>query len=317
MLSNLLIPIEQVKKGLNLTTDLRDQDVIQYVLSAQSHAEKFCQRNFNGLKTATEYHSGSNSKSLNLCNYPIESIESITLDNSGIFDAQQILSADNYYFESESGIVWRKSGTDFIATVTASLPVFLHQEQGNIGWPVGENNIKVVYKGGYIPETNVVSFAAPNAAHTIADDLSGFTQDDFTLFVKTQGVFSVAGSIVISGNDENGDAITETITPWPDDLTGGQDTFSFSTVKWSEITSVDSSGLTTATGATVSVTALTTPDDLRLAIQLIAMHFYKVDQKNQLNVRNRSIAGSTETVAPDEFPAQARSILMAYRGSLI
>lgn len=299
MSTKLFVPLEQVKKGLNLSLSetVRDHDIYQYILAAQTTAETYIKRSLDGEKSRTERYSGNNQRVLVLDNRPIRSITSFNIDNSHEFTSDTLLASGDYDIsDSESGLVSRVIDTSSTGTDGSH-------------WPKGDLNIKAIYKAGWIAEKTVVSSASPNATHTIADDLESYGQE-FSLFIHTSGTFSQTGSISITGEDENSDSFTETITPYSTDLTNGKNTTSFSLSKFTKITVVDSSALT---GGEVRITATSVPNDLRMALQFLAMHFYKVDQFNQINVSTRSAVGESETVDIDDYPDVVNKILDSYK----
>jgi len=296
--TKLFIPLEQVKKGLNLSLSetVRDHDVYHYILSAQQTAEGLMRREMDGERDRTEYYSGNAQRIIVLNQRPTRSITSINVDNTHVFDSDTLLDSDDYTLvDGESGFLSRKVDT-------------LNLTNDGDNWPRGTKNIKIVYKGGWIAEKTVVSSASP-ADHTIADALDSYNQT-FYLFIHTTGTFSSSGSITVTGEDENGDSYTETITPYSTDMEAGNSTLSFSLGKFTKITGVNSSNLS---GGNVRVTAVSTPHDLRLAIQLLAMHFYRIDQFNQLNLTTRSATGESETIDIEDYPDAAVKILDRYR----
>lgn len=296
--------MEQAKKGLNLSLSdtIKDHDVLEYIISAQAFFESYTRRKLDGELSQIEYFDGVGQRSQNLKNFPLRSITELAIDNGHDWASSSVVSSDDYWAEDEAGLLWLKGDIDALGS--------------SPGFPVGQNNCRVTYRGGWIAEKTIVALASPSASHTISDSLSSYGQD-FQVFVKTTGTFSAAGTISITGLDENGTSHTELVTPYATDLTSGKSTFSFTRAKFSSITSVDSSACTTSTNGKVALSAVSTPADVRLALSRLCAHWYRQDALNQINVRSRSMESASETYGPEEIPKNITEILDLYRSVII
>lgn len=295
---NLFLPLEQAKKGLNadLSENNKDHDIIEYILAAQDFFENYTLRKLDAEIEETEYKSGANNRSFPLRTFPVRSVTSLHIDNGHDFTADSLIDTDSYWAEEEAGILWIKGTFGF---------------GGSAGFPVGENNVKIVYKGGWIGVKEVVASASPSASHTVADGLSSYSQP-FYVFVGTTGDFSANAGVVITGTDENGNALSETVIP-NNACLDSTPTFSFAKAKFKTITTVNSSGLTDETNGEVYVKATSTPADLRLALSRLCAIWLREDEQNMVNVSSRSVESATETFDTDEIPPKILRIMDQYR----
>lgn len=296
-MSKIFVPFEQVKKFVNsdLNDAARDQDLKQHFIAATKWAETYTRRKFDGELLRTEYRSSNSQRRLTLSHYPLLSIDELNIDSSQAWASTTIVDAANYWTNDEVGELSLISSASF-------LPGFLGQ---------GDEDIRIKYYGGFIAEKTVVSPASKNPIHTIADNLLSY-ESSFDVFVKTSGHFTSAGTgIVVTGLDENGDAISETIIPYSNDTTLSKITFNFLSTRFTKITAVDSSELA-GTGL-VSVTGCSMPSDLRSAICILTAFLYKLDQQARIGVRSRSTQGQSETIAEDKMPPSAKILLDLYK----
>lgn len=271
-----------------------------HLLAAQSWAETYCRREFDGEKLRTQYFDGNRNRSLIAQHYPIRSVSELAIDNGQSWGTDSIVSSSDYWIDSERGEVSLNTDVSFNNTQG---PVFIK----------GEKNIRLKYYGGWIAEQTVVAAAVKGASHTIANDLLTYGQN-FAIFLKTSGAFSaVSTGVVITGLDVNGAAYSESVIPNVNDTgaTVAKPTISFATSPFSKITAVDSSALTGA--GTIAVTAVSMPNDLRAAIMYLAIYLYKLDNQSRIGVNTRSTQGQSETLAPDEMPFAAKLILNLYK----
>jgi hypothetical protein len=299
-MSKLFVPLEQVKKGLNvpLSDASKDQDISGFLLSAQNQAEKYCRREFDGQKLRTEYISGTHAHSLILKHYPIRSISEVNIDPSQIFSAATAIDSSAYWVNADRGE---------ISLITSNIPQLLFQ----VNWPEGQENIRIKYYGGWVSETTVVASAVKTSTHTIADNLLTYGQNFYAL-LKTTGQFTAGGAgVLITGLDENGTSITERIVPNITDATLSKSTLSYSMNLFSKITAVDSSALTGA--GSLSLTAVSMPADLRGAIVNMVGYLYKMDQQSRIGIRSRSTQGESETIDDGELPKVVTQVLDLYK----
>lgn len=100
-----------------------DADVERLIESASQIANSYAQRHL-AATGYTERLSGSGSSILLLKQHPIQSITSVHIDGSWEFGTDTVCT--DYESDTSAGILYLYSG-----------------------WPVGERNIKVVYRAGY------------------------------------------------------------------------------------------------------------------------------------------------------------------------
>lgn len=296
---SLYVPIEDLRLAIN-TAELGstavgvnqqsiDNDLKTFCKSAGKFADKYCKRAFNAAKLTTEYFSGNEvSNTLVLRAYPLLSITSLNDDPYLNFDASSLLSAADYVLLAERGELMKRVGK----------------------FQCAQNNIKVVYKGGYIPETTVVTGALAANTMTVLNNLLSYAQE-FSVFIQTSGAQS-AGNITLVGTDPDGNSLTETIA-----FTGTNPQRKISSFTWGSITSfsalpVQGAG---ATG-TIKVTATSIPANLRQAIALLVSHNYFQKLEQNINVTSRSEDTESESGIVKDMPKEVFELLDGFRDYL-
>lgn len=283
----LWLPLEQVKLRLNyeLTLDKFDQEVRKYILQVQDLIEQVTNRNLDGEILREEYYDGGFDY-LGLQSFPVQSITSLKIATDRNFDGATAEDSSGY-FTTEEGFLYLRDEV----------------------FPEGDNVVQLIYKGGFIPLVEVVAAAVPAASMTIAEDLESF-DDTFSVYIITDGT-DTAGSITITGLDENGDSVSDVVTPKSEDLTEGNKSYSISTQRFSKITAVNSSGV--GEEGTVQILASSFPMDLQLAVEYLVNHFAKQDQNETQGVESFSTSGRSVSGLAQDLPKEALAILHKYR----
>ena len=280
---SLAVQVEEIRTSLNLSTSIKDQEIILYGIHATKIAERFTKRFFNADINRTEFVAGKLDKEILLRGFPVTEITSLHDDPSLQFGTTTEVAASDYFSFAETGVISLKSG--------------VFQE--------GFRNVKCVYKGGWYPNVEVVASASIGATMTIADSLLAKAQE-FSLFItKTD---AAAGDVVITGTDESGVAQVETVSMASTSDQPSNRTMSRN--KWNSVTIVDSSALS---GGSLGITASSVPEDLRVAIILIAVHNYQQDQNQYLDIDSRSDNAESESGYAKQIPNEAVQILDLYR----
>lgn len=277
-------PLDIFKQRLNLKKTDFDQEVRQYALKAEEIIQKLTNRLIDGGDSTTEYLDGG-FDFVQLRNYPIRSITSIKEDEFREWGSgTEVAAADR--FTDEGGAVYKRSGS----------------------FSVGNKTVQAIYTGGYFPNTSVVAEAAPNESHTIANSLSTYS-DDFTVYVRTNNT-TTDGTVTVTGTDQNGAAISETVTPKPTPAQSGAD-WTITTLEnyFQTVTAVNSSEM--GEDGTVEVTASSVPRDLVLCAEIIAGHFYLQDQKGIQGVGQRTYSSSSESNLTQDIPKEAMIIIQS------
>jgi hypothetical protein len=133
--SNALTSLEAVKSYLKIPSDQTvDDDRITILINACSSAiENYCQRSFKTQTYTDEEYDGNNYKYINLLNYPVVSVDSVTVNDT-------VLTTDQYTVKKRSGILVRKyTGID----------VDYYYRWRFAFWPIGDGNVLVTYTAGY------------------------------------------------------------------------------------------------------------------------------------------------------------------------
>jgi hypothetical protein len=135
LLSNALTTVDAVKEYLKIPLDnTGDDSRIEGLINACSASiENYCQRSFKKQQYVDEEYDGNNYKYINLLNYPVVSVDSVTLNDT-------LLTTDQYTVKKKPGILVRKyTGID----------VDYYYRWHNAFWPQGDGNILVTYTAGY------------------------------------------------------------------------------------------------------------------------------------------------------------------------
>ena len=298
---NLWVPIEELRNAVNLTqltASQKDEELVSYCIAAQRHAESYCKRFFDASVPKTQYFSSVESeKKLVVRGYPILSVTSVKVDSSLAFASTSLVSSSDYFIQSENGIIRKISGT-------WTDPYNIANDS-----PTGEDDIQVIYLGGYVPERDIVAEATPTSSHTIASQ-SAFYSQPFEVWVQTR-VANAAGDVTLTGTDENDASQTETIT-FAASTASVSAYRKVSKKSWKSITAVNASALNT-TGAKVKVVANSFPDTLRQALCLHTAHLYIQDSSRSINIGGRTIDSDSESGFQHEVPKDVMQLLNPFR----
>jgi uncharacterized phiE125 gp8 family phage protein len=132
---NALTTVAAVKSYLKIAdTNTIDDARIEGLINACSSAiENFCRRNFKMQTFTDEEYDGNDHRYLNLYNYPIQSVESVTLND-------EVVDAKEYIVKKKIGILARKYNNTLSGiSYNRYVPI----------WPKGDANILVTYTAGY------------------------------------------------------------------------------------------------------------------------------------------------------------------------
>lgn len=121
-----MINVQEIKDFLGITVTTDDHVIMPLCQAAQNEAETYCDRKLEGA-SRVEYYDGMGISSLQLKSYPIKAITSIYDDLDREFNADDLISSDDYTFTTETGI------TELIGLVFAD----------------GVRNVKVTYEAGF------------------------------------------------------------------------------------------------------------------------------------------------------------------------
>lgn len=276
-------PLEIFKKRMNLTKSSVDSEVLKYALQAQNIVERLTHRKLDATINRSELRNGGFDY-FQLTAFPIRSGDTteIFIDTGRDFAASSEQALTDFIFENEKGLIFRRSGT----------------------FPDVDLSIKCNYRGGYYPLITAVD-ANDLDSITVADELDSYS-DIFQVYVVTKDSES-AGTVTITGTDENGDALEEILTPDPVAAAAGDFTVSLTQNLFASVTAV----ATDITGdeGTISVFASSIPRDLVLCAELIASHFYLQDQKGLQEIGQQTYSSASESDILRDIPEEAKSII--------
>jgi hypothetical protein len=117
--ANALTTLEAVKQYVRVATTTDDDLIIQLINACSSAIENYCRRKFKG-QTFTEDYDGTNHKYINLKNYPVSAVSTVSVDGTA-------LNASGYVCKKETGVLVRKGGK----------------------WNEGDVNVTVTYTAGF------------------------------------------------------------------------------------------------------------------------------------------------------------------------
>jgi uncharacterized phiE125 gp8 family phage protein len=132
---NALTSVAAVKSYLKIAdTNTIDDTRIEGLINACSSAiENFCRRNFKKQTFTDEEYDGNDHRYLNLYNYPVQSVQSVTLND-------ELVDSIEYIVKKKTGILARKYNNTLSGiSYNRYVPI----------WPKGDANILVTYTAGY------------------------------------------------------------------------------------------------------------------------------------------------------------------------
>lgn len=133
--TNALTTVAAVKSYLKIAdTNIVDDARIELLINAcSSTIENFCRRNFKKQTFTDEEYDGNNHRYLNLYNYPVQSVQSVTLND-------ELVDSIEYIVKKKTGILARKYNNTLSGiSYNRYVPI----------WPKGDANILVTYTAGY------------------------------------------------------------------------------------------------------------------------------------------------------------------------
>ena len=151
-----LITIDEARSFLleDDTADIGTKlDLIKRLINGISvAAETYCARKILARDFANEDYDGNGSDTLQLKNYPINSIDSIYLDTDRNFGATTLIASTDLIIYAEEGKVRRKGIT-----------IMIDEETGKIirtsCFSAGRKNVRVNYNAGYVTVPEDIKFA--------------------------------------------------------------------------------------------------------------------------------------------------------------
>jgi hypothetical protein len=142
-----LITSANYKTRAQIAVTTLDSVIALLIPEAESLVATYLDRDIeDGGSDITEYYDGSGTAVLMLRSWPITSVTSVSYLSSvtaGVA-AYTAYGTGDYYFDATTGRLFRYAGEDF---------AFPESDQVSSGWPIGEKNIKVVYRAGWTSST--------------------------------------------------------------------------------------------------------------------------------------------------------------------
>lgn len=130
---NALTTIEAVKSYLKNDSTYDDARIEMLINACSSAIENYCRRNFKVATYTDEEYDGNNNRYISLYNYPIVSVDSVSINDS-------VIPQEEYIVKKKIGVLARKyNNTVTGITYNRYVPI----------WVKGDCNIKVTYTAGY------------------------------------------------------------------------------------------------------------------------------------------------------------------------
>jgi len=282
-------PILSTKQTLNLSLDgdITDAELMGYQMAAQRMIEKFCGREFDSEILREEFRDPTGQDNLVLKYYPVRGAVDMSIDNNREFNSN--VDTSDFFVNAQRGLLYLASG----------------RFRGL------NSSIKLTYRGGYAPVVSAVDLDDVSGSMTVSNDIAGFLQP-MDLYLATAGA-GKAGVVEIEGEGLGGSSQTE-VVKIPSPISSGQRTLVLSGLKWTKIDSVDASDLETVEDIPqLEVLATGFPEDLQLAVRLLAAFYMSIDEKDAIITGSRSIGGRSETFDKQDVPTNIARLIQKYR----
>jgi hypothetical protein len=133
--ANALTSVAAVKSYLKIDPSVIVDDTrIEGLINACSSAiENFCRRTFKTQTFTNEEYDGNNNRYINLVNYPVQSVGSVTVNG-------ETVPAEQYVVKKKTGVLARiYNNTVSGISYNRYVPI----------WPKGDCNVLVTYTAGY------------------------------------------------------------------------------------------------------------------------------------------------------------------------
>ena len=162
--AGILTTLADVKANLQIasTTQTWDAQLNGAIVSASGLIEARCNRHFAS-QAYTEYYAGIGQKTLQLREYPVSVLTSVSSDTARDFGAASVLDADNYSLDGDTGTVYFDYALSY-----------------------GNRSIKVVYTAGYTSFPAALTAAAVRLACIMFNERksAGFSNESLGNFSK-------------------------------------------------------------------------------------------------------------------------------------
>jgi len=128
--------LDEIKKALGIT-DNADNDVLfRHLVGLQGRFDQFCRRRF--LYGAADELFDGDVTAIQLARWPVDVLAVAYENLNQEWISGNVVTADKYRVNKARGLVY-------------------WELQGQVRWPAGMQNIRVVYTGGFVKSTGVVA----------------------------------------------------------------------------------------------------------------------------------------------------------------
>lgn len=131
--------LNEIKQLLGINDSQEDAQLTRWISGLQQRIADFCRRNLLREASATELFDGGR-KSIYLSRYPVESVASVHVSAEQDWTATSEITSSNYRLHSDRGRI-------------------RYGLTGELVWPSGDQNVRIVYTGGFY-----ACYATPSAA---------------------------------------------------------------------------------------------------------------------------------------------------------
>lgn len=143
-----IITVAEYKAFAGITASTWDAQLAVIIPALQDVIERWCNRTFD-TATFTEKHDGAGTDELNLRNPPIASVTSVTITTGS--DSVALAATDYAFSTTGTGRLWMLPVAVWVMAWEAA-SAWSNAHGGLTGrpcFPIGRENITVVYAGGY------------------------------------------------------------------------------------------------------------------------------------------------------------------------
>ncbi len=162
-----LITISDYKAMTGLSGTAQDTQITALITVVSTSIRRYCQRDeTNGFESTarTERYNGSGESPLQLAEWPVTSVSSVTIYD--IAGGTEVVPSTDYRIQGKTGLLYRL-GTErgrlaSARSVWYQLGPTMYDKswKANPAWDEGDQNISVVYTGGYASIPDDLQYAA-------------------------------------------------------------------------------------------------------------------------------------------------------------
>jgi len=286
-----LTHLKSAKRYLELQTTFKGDDRLleELINAATALINRLTNRNLKFKKNVVEITQSRDTNRLFLKRTPVHAINTIWVSKSQDWTDTYKLDADDYRFDSKTGLVVRLDGK----------------------FPSYPKSVKIDYNGGFsefpISETNNVITVVEDTTETQVEiDPGVYTADELATEITNKLTSSLTQTYTC-GYDSTKQLFTITGT--------GVFTlkFSLTTSSIAELIGFGDKDYSGSTSYTSEFPVLGVPQDLIAAANILVAWLYKLQRENLLGVVSESRGDVSQTFNVQDIPVSAMRVIKRYR----